>query len=206
MPTVHERELFTDPPLHTRAHNVKGTVMVGRVADFSESTASKIHKRGNVDTLLADDYGDYHPPSGRSRNIVLKNILGLSCALIASRSVGPEYDCFIIRSSSRTWKTSDVFFFSPLSFSLFRALLLSRVSCYIIVLLPSNYYAPLGELRSFPIPLWLDKQARFLNASLVSRGSLLRLAFEIRSSPLERWNLVYFSIGEFRISSLESHI
>lgn len=111
MPTVHERELFTDPPLHTRAHNVKGTVMVGRVADFSESTASKIHKRGNVDTLLADDYGDYHPPSGRSRNIVLKNILGLSCALIASRSVGPEYDCFIIRSSSRTWKTSDVFFF-----------------------------------------------------------------------------------------------
>lgn len=77
MPTVHERELFTDPPLHTRAHNVKGTVMVGRVADFSESTASKIHKRGNVDTLLADDYGDYHPPSGRSRNIVLKNILGL---------------------------------------------------------------------------------------------------------------------------------
>lgn len=97
-------------------------------------------------------------------------------------------------------------FFSPLSFSLFRALLLSRVSCYIIVLLPSNYYAPLGELRSFPIPLWLDKQARFLNASLVSRGSLSRLAFEIRSSPLERWNLVYFSIGEFRISSLESQI
>lgn len=83
MPTVHERELFTDthPYMRTRTHthtraNVKATVMVGRVADFSESTASKIHKRprlrrGNVDTLLADDY---HIPFLDDREILFRRI------------------------------------------------------------------------------------------------------------------------------------
>lgn len=162
--------LRTPTPLHTRTHIRANVKAVGRWSvDFSESAASKIHKRSTSGKrrssihFYADDY--HIPLSGRSRNIVLKNIsrTSLLCALIASRSAGPEYDCFIIRSSSRTWKTSDVFF-SLSSFYLFLPpfpLLLSRVS-YIIVLLPSNR---LLELRSFPHRAGFDKQARFFGRS-----------------------------------------
>lgn len=92
-------------------------------------TALKIHKRdkfprrgittappkvvpdgGIVDTLLAWRIDVYARRT--LRNIVLRNTLGLAVrTLIASRSVGAEYDCFIIRSSSRTWKVLP--FFSP---------------------------------------------------------------------------------------------
>lgn len=129
---VRERELFTR----------------GWVSTFQRrhSTISKIHKRPSsrptstsfVVRQRIRRYFQRGTASRRrlsalstlwtSRNIVLKNILGLSCALIASRSAGPEYDCFIIRSSSRTCETSVVLFF-PSSISISYIILLPASKC-----------------------------------------------------------------------------
>lgn len=73
-------------------------------------TASKIHKRvGHCEILFWGIPSDSH------------------CTLIASRSVGAEYDCFIIRSSSRTWKSSAFFFLSGAPSSSLRLSTFSRV-------------------------------------------------------------------------------
>lgn len=85
------------------------------------------------------------------RNIVLRNTLGLAVrTLIASRSVGAEYDCFIIRSSSRTWKSSASFFppsffiLFPLFRLLFRFCDFDHISYIITLLIPDS-----SEVRRF---------------------------------------------------------
>ena len=137
----------------------------GDVRRHRKSINGRGGSRRNVDvvrryTLLAREADDH----GRARGSVPFRTIAkycfeeysrtrMSCALIASRSAGPEYDCFIIRSSSRTWENfrSALFFSLSLSLSLFLFFFSSclffsvapvsprfRVS-YIIVLLPSNY-------------------------------------------------------------------
>lgn len=114
VPTVHEKELFTEPGPCVRGTNAKevseggirlfrGDVRRHRKSINGRGPRRNVARRYTFSKESRDDDAALSP-FGRSRNIVLKNILGLSYALIASRSAGPEYDCFIIRSSSRTWK------------------------------------------------------------------------------------------------------
>lgn len=192
MPTVHERELFTDthPYMRTRTHthtraNVKATVMVGRVADFSESTASKIHKRprlrrGNVDTLLADDY---HIPFLDDREILFRRIFSdfsraplLLLAPLARNTIVLLYDL------RRGLGKLPTYFFSPppplsslLSSPSFPRFVYHRFTAV-------ELRAAWWNFDRFPIA-GLDKQTRFFGRSLVVDLYYTRAG--IRSSPLE---------------------
>lgn len=117
---------------------------VVRRSSRSESRSCEI-----VDTYFSDADRRQLPRSDTAKYCFdeYSSLSGLlQCTtLIASRSIGAEYDCFIIRSSSRTWKSFVSF---PLSTSFFYTSLLDLASFVIL----SPLFISLVYLTSYSPP------------------------------------------------------